>query len=131
MAVIDILGHFEWEYVAFIYSETLYGRRAFHLFRKAITNSSVCISYTGNLDVEAGEDVYRQTIEDLQELRNTSLFSVVILFAELENIHGLMKMASRKNVIGQFVWLGSDSFGIPCLHSVTGAEEVAVGNVNV
>lgn len=129
MAIIDILNHFGWEYVAFIYSESLYGRRAYDIFTAEITTTGICVSYSRSLGLAAKEVTYRETIDDLLKIHRDSLFSAVVLFAELENIHGLMRMASQRNVTGQFIWIGSDSFGIPCLHSVLGTEEAALGEL--
>ncbi|KAJ8026825.1 Metabotropic glutamate receptor 8 [Holothuria leucospilota] len=127
--VIDILEFYEWKYVAFIYTESIYGRQAYDTFRRRIKDKDlgICIPYERSMTVSDGEAVFNDTVDQLENLRKRSLLSVVIIFAELENIEGLLRTANNKKVWRKFIWIGSDSFGIPCLNTVKNVEEVALG----
>ncbi|KAJ8037967.1 Metabotropic glutamate receptor 3 [Holothuria leucospilota] len=129
-AIIDILVNFNWTYVAFIYSDDSYGRNAEAEFQAQAEDNNICVAFSNKL-VFPGTNDYRSslqgTIRRLIDLKETSLLSVAILFLQFEVVRDFFALAREEGIDRDFIWIGSDGWGLYDLEPVSGSESTAVG----
>ncbi|KAF7711611.1 metabotropic glutamate receptor 4-like isoform X1 [Silurus meridionalis] len=127
-AIVDIVRHMGWNYVATVASEGNYGESGVDAFiQKTRDDGHVCIAQTVKIPREPKLGEFDKIIHTLGENSNAR---VVIIFASEDDIRRLLQAAKKANKTGHFIWVGSDSWGSkisPVLHQ----EEMAEGAITI
>ncbi|ESO03560.1 hypothetical protein HELRODRAFT_79942, partial [Helobdella robusta] len=125
-AILSLLKHFNWTYVATVYSLTGYGESAFKEFQNLAEKNSICVGVSlGIVSHSDGKELNRI----VTRLVNTKVGVVLLLTDQEETLQFLRTIKSR-DLIGRFTFLGGDGVGMN-LDDLDGVEEVAVGGLSV
>ena len=107
--MIDLLRQFNWKYVSFLNSDDSFGKSAQREFRQQAGELDICLGIVRTISLYADENTYDEVINDMyQQTRQTT---VVILFAQLETVYGILAAASRRRAYRSFIWIGGDGWG--------------------
>ena len=105
-AIIDIIRHFHWNHVSTIYSSNNYGQPAIDKFHKLAEQEGICIDIREGLSEDFQPDQYDEVAMKL----NNSEANVVVLFASLPGVKGVLDALTRMDKPKQFLWLAGDSW---------------------
>ncbi|XP_072037386.1 metabotropic glutamate receptor 3-like [Amphiura filiformis] len=108
--MIDILRHFGWKYVSFLNSDDSFGKSAQRAFRQQAEELDICLGIVRTISLYADHVTYDQVIFDLLN-KSTTKTTVVLLFAQLETVYGILSAATRANAYRSFIWIGGDGWG--------------------
>lgn len=107
----ELLKHFNWTYIAVVYSSGNYGEKGFEAM-EALSRHGVCIAYS----------IKVKSLGDMDEFVNvhTQLFAlkprpqVVVCFCEgmsmTKIFHAQKELRKRTPELHTFQWIGSDSW---------------------
>ncbi|XP_012732622.2 taste receptor type 1 member 1-like [Fundulus heteroclitus] len=100
----NIIVHFSWRWVAFLYSDNDFGVDGLELFIKAIKDTEICLAYSKGLN---DDTEYSQTFKILEEQK----LNTIIVFST--DLHGeaLIESAIRLNVTKK-VWITGDTWSL-------------------
>ncbi|KAM4738115.1 taste receptor type 1 member 1-like [Anableps anableps] len=102
--MVNILVHFSWRWVAFLYSDNDFGRDGLELFRKAIKDTDTCLAYTKGLDDNME---YTQMFKQLEEQK----LNTIIVFSTNLDAEALIESAIQLNVTNK-VWMAGDTWSL-------------------
>ncbi|CAI2301977.1 unnamed protein product [Caenorhabditis sp. 36 PRJEB53466] len=113
-AINRLLHHYNWTYVAVLYSAGNYGEKGFESLERLIAHrsSSVCIAYSEKIKTLASDEEYRQVLSRLDS--QNSRPQVVVCFCEGASMRQFFKaqkhLAEGKMQMKRFQWIGSDGW---------------------
>ncbi|ETN78182.1 hypothetical protein NECAME_10502 [Necator americanus] len=113
-AINRLLHHYNWTYIAVLYSAGNYGEKGFEALERLVNqkNSVVCVAYSEKIKSLASEAEYKNVLKSLasQKLRP----QVVVCFCEgltIRNFFQAQKELIKKNKsFKRFQWIGSDGW---------------------
>ncbi|XP_024148740.1 metabotropic glutamate receptor 7 [Oryzias melastigma] len=127
-AMVDIIQALDWTYVSTVASEGSYGEKGVEAFTQLSKEAGgICIAQSLKIPHNPKMEDYDKTIQQLLESPRSR---AVIIFANEEDIRGVLNATKRANRVGHFLWIGSDSWGSKSspIHQL---EDVAVGAVTI
>ncbi|XP_061909689.1 metabotropic glutamate receptor 7-like isoform X2 [Entelurus aequoreus] len=130
-AMVDIIRALGWSYVSTIASEGSYGEKGVEAFtqlsKEAGYRGGICIAQSLKIPHNPKLEDYDKAIQQLLETQHSR---AVIIFANEEDIRGVLNATKRANHGGHFLWIGSDSWGTKSspIHQL---EDVAVGAITI
>lgn len=123
-AVVLLLTHFGWNWVATVGSDDEYGRGAQALFLSMVGNDNICIAFEGLIPSDPAEPGAKRQLEDTVRMINSSQVNVVVLFAFILPAQALLEHSisvglAKKVWIGTEAWMLSDiAASIPNIQSI-------------
>ncbi|NXQ26201.1 TS1R3 protein, partial [Alaudala cheleensis] len=108
-AVVLLLSHFGWNWVAAVGSDDEYGRRAQALFLSMAGTDNICIAFEGLIPTDPAEPGARKQLEDTVRLINSTKVNVVVLFAHSVPAQALLQHSIRMG-LGKKVWVGTEAW---------------------
>ncbi|XP_061837137.1 metabotropic glutamate receptor 7-like isoform X2 [Nerophis lumbriciformis] len=129
--MVDIIRALGWSYVSTIASEGSYGEKGVEAFtqlsKEAGSRGGICIAQSLKIPHNPKLEDYDKAIQQLLETQHSR---AVIIFANEEDIRGVLNATKRANHGGHFLWIGSDSWGTKSspIHQL---EDVAVGAITI
>ncbi|XP_036387711.1 taste receptor type 1 member 3 [Megalops cyprinoides] len=116
-AIISLLEHFNWTWVAMVGSEDEYGKQGLREISSLAAQSSICVAYEALIPVYT--DPQPAVGEILQRINETQV-SVVVVFALYKAAVSFFKEAIKRNMTS--VWVGSTSWALH--NEVTGLRDI-------
>ncbi|XP_064359569.1 metabotropic glutamate receptor 6-like [Dromaius novaehollandiae] len=127
-AMVDVVRALGWSYVSTLASEGSYGESGVDAFVQSSREAGgLCVAQSVKLPREPRRGEYGKALGRLLE---TPAARAVVLFANEDDIRGMLAAAARANLSGHFAWVGSDSWGAK-MAPVQGLEEAAWGAVTI
>ncbi|XP_029292077.1 taste receptor type 1 member 1-like [Cottoperca gobio] len=115
--IINIVQHFNWRWVAFLYINDAYGIDGLELFLKRIKETEICVAYTKGLNQYT--DHY-QVFKQIQAQK----ISILIVFAPEWTVAALITSAIKQNVTNK-VWIAGDAWSLnKKLRKMTGIKNI-------
>ncbi|XP_064252895.1 taste receptor type 1 member 3 [Passer domesticus] len=108
-AVVLLLNHFGWNWVAAVGSDDEYGRRALTLFLSVAATSNICIAFEGLIPTELAEPGAGTQLENTIKLINSTKVNVVVLFAHSLPAQALLERSLGMG-LGKKVWIGTETW---------------------
>ena len=110
-AITSLLHWFDWNHMAVVYSEGNYGHDGVKELRNTFQTikGGICIEEAIEINYGSTETDF---IKLLQKLNAHTSTKVVVAFLEIEDAFSLVNAVIRTNLVGRFVWVGSDSFNM-------------------
>lgn len=102
--IVTILKHFQWRWVAFLYTADDYGSDGLDLFVKRIRDTGICIAYTKDLNADIN---FSRLFKHIELLR----IRVIIVFTAEVAAKVLIKSAIHFNVTDK-VWIANDAWSL-------------------
>ncbi|XP_059189608.1 taste receptor type 1 member 1-like [Centropristis striata] len=102
-AIVKIILHFKWRWVAFLNSDDAFGKDGLDLFIKRIEDTEICLAYTKHLGT-TDDSLMFKNMESLK-------IHVVIVFAPKIMAEALIEAAVRLNVTNK-VWIAGDTWSL-------------------
>ncbi|XGW24761.1 hypothetical protein V3C99_006317 [Haemonchus contortus] len=133
-AINRLLHHYNWTYIAVLYSAGNYGEKGFEALERLLSqkNSAVCVAYSQKIKSLAGEAEYRNVLKSLASQKSRP--QVVVCFCEgltVRNFFQAQKhLITRNKGFKRFQWIGSDSWA-DRNDVVTGLEDEAEGSFSI
>ncbi|KAK5967706.1 hypothetical protein GCK32_009699, partial [Trichostrongylus colubriformis] len=133
-AINRLLHHYNWTYIAVLYSAGNYGEKGFEALERLLNqkNSLVCVAYSQKIKSLAGEAEYRNVLKSLSSQKSRP--QVVVCFCEgltVRNFFQAQKhLINRNKNFKRFQWIGSDSWA-DRNDVVTGLEDEAEGSFSI
>ena len=130
-AMVDLISHFEWEYVSVIFTDDEYGAPGSDAFIDQAMELKICID--AKIDIpplEATGDNYNEfniSIEEVVRTLLNSVATVVVVFTDEPTVLALFEELSKTNNIHKFVWIASDRWANSSL-ARNNFPEIAQGN---
>ena len=107
LAMIDILQHFNWNYVSILHSEDTYGSAGINEFVNVSATNNICIDLRRGIPPTFSEREYDSLVEDLR----LSRARVVIIFANQESVGEVLTRVNRDETMRRnFTWIASDAW---------------------
>ena len=127
--MIDVIRHYEWNYISFLNSDDTYGKSAQKQFTELADDKDICVGITRTISLSSAAKQYDEVMRELLDLQDNGSrpATVVILFVQLEMAQEIFAAATRLNATRRFIWIGSDGWGNYGEEATMGNEEVAVG----
>ncbi|XP_050687348.1 metabotropic glutamate receptor 7-like [Eriocheir sinensis] len=127
MAMVEVVKAFQWRYVSTLADEGDYGEKGIASFTKLAEAKGLCVA--------VAERVLRNTRPEdfdliIERLSTKPQARVVIMFVNEDNTRRLLAAAVKAGKVGQFLWVGSDSWGAK-IHPVRDQEEAALGAITI
>ena len=130
-AIVDLLEHFRWTYVSFIYSYSLYGVHGYLLMlEKLREDNNLCLAVEYGLPENPSQEHYELAVDRITQGSNGKPSHVVILFLSQTAATGVLKVAKSRQLHGRFTWIASDAWGRNA-HDFRGLEDIAEGALTV
>ncbi|XP_026567156.1 metabotropic glutamate receptor 6-like [Pseudonaja textilis] len=127
-AMVDIVKALGWNYVSTLASEGNYGESGVDAFVQISREAGgVCIAQSIKIPREPKPGEFNKMIKRLMETPNAR---GIIIFANEDDIKRVLEAARFANLTGQFLWVGSDSWGSK-ISPILMQEEVAEGAVTI
>ncbi|XP_029689912.1 metabotropic glutamate receptor 7 isoform X2 [Takifugu rubripes] len=127
-AMVDIIRALGWTYVSTIASEGSYGEKGVEAFTQLSKEAGgICIAQSLKIPHNPKLEDYDKAIQQLLE---THYSRAVIIFANEEDIREVLNATKRANQVGNFLWIGSDSWGAKS-SAIHQFEDVAVGAITI
>ncbi|NXT13990.1 TS1R3 protein, partial [Prunella fulvescens] len=108
-AVVLLLLHFGWNWIATVASDDEYGRGAQALLLSMASTDNICIAFEGLIPTSPAEPGARQQLENTIKLINSTKVNVVVLFAHSLPAQALLQHSLRMG-LGKKVWIGSEAW---------------------
>ncbi|TNM86959.1 hypothetical protein fugu_007189 [Takifugu bimaculatus] len=127
-AMVDIIRALGWTYVSTVASEGSYGEKGVEAFTQLSKEAGgICIAQSLKIPHNPKLEDYDKAIQQLLE---THYSRAVIIFANEEDIREVLNATKRANQVGNFLWIGSDSWGAKS-SAIHQFEDVAVGAITI
>uniref|UniRef100_A0A8C5SLS6 Glutamate metabotropic receptor 6 n=1 Tax=Laticauda laticaudata TaxID=8630 RepID=A0A8C5SLS6_LATLA len=127
-AMVDIVKALGWNYVSTLASEGNYGESGVDAFVQISREAGgVCIAQSIKIPREPKPGEFNKMIKRLMETPNAR---GIIIFANEDDIKRVLEATRFANLTGQFLWVGSDSWGSK-ISPILMQEEVAEGAVTI
>ncbi|NXB72044.1 TS1R3 protein, partial [Donacobius atricapilla] len=108
-AVVLLLRHFGWNWVATVGSDDEYGRGAQALFLSMAGSDDICIAFEGLIPTDLAEPDARRQLDDTVRLINSTQVNVVVLFAYSAPARALLERSIGMG-LGKKVWVGTEAW---------------------
>ncbi|XP_015233238.1 PREDICTED: taste receptor type 1 member 1-like [Cyprinodon variegatus] len=102
--MVNILVHFRWRWVAFLYSDNDFGIDGMELFLEAIKATDTCVAYTKGLDDKSD---YAQIFKQIEQQR----LNTIIVFSTNMDGEALIESAIQLNITDK-VWITGDTWSL-------------------
>ncbi|XP_046839064.1 extracellular calcium-sensing receptor-like [Xenia sp. Carnegie-2017] len=110
-AMVDILKHFNWSYVATVATDEDYGRGGVEVFNQLARRYNICISlqrlFHFNISSEDTKQEIRSIVRDLKKIERTN---VIVLFCERPRAVAVLKEAQKQGLTGK-TWIATEAWG--------------------
>ncbi|XP_068186521.1 metabotropic glutamate receptor 7-like [Antennarius striatus] len=127
-AIVDIIRALGWTYVSTVASEGSYGEKGVEAFTQLSKEAGgICIAQSLKIPHNPKLEDYDKAIQQLLETQHSR---AVIIFANEEDIRGILNATKRANQVGHFLWIGSDSWGAKS-SAIHQFEDAAVGAITI
>lgn len=103
-AIVQILQHFHWRWVAFLNSDNDFGIDGRNIFRQRIANTQICLAYTTNLNTQTD---YSQIFTQIEAQR----VRIIIVLAPKMTAEALVVSAIKLNITEK-VWIADDGWSL-------------------
>ncbi|VDK47531.1 unnamed protein product [Cylicostephanus goldi] len=133
-AINRLLHHYNWTYIAVLYSAGNYGEKGFEALERLLEQkrSAVCVAYSEKIKSLAGDAEYRNVLKKLSSQKSRP--QVVVCFCEgltIRNFFQAQKDLIRKGKsFKRFQWIGSDGWA-DRNDVVEGLEDEAEGSFSI
>lgn len=127
-ALVDVIKHYEWNYIHTIHSHGHYGEKGMEMFSKFARESGICIAKAASLPLLPDDNSYKNVLERLVRHKEGQAH-VIVLFTTQPDSAGLLQAAKELDV-RDFTWLGSSGWSNR-IDVTEGKEEVANGSLTV
>ncbi|NXW73466.1 TS1R3 protein, partial [Hirundo rustica] len=108
-AVVLLLNHFGWNWVATVGSDDEYGRGAQALFLSMAGTNNICIAFEGLIPTDLAEPSAKKQLEDTVRAINSTEVNVVVLFSYSLPAQALLEHSIRMG-LGKKVWVGTEAW---------------------
>nr|XP_004657818.2 taste receptor type 1 member 3 [Jaculus jaculus] len=108
-AIVKLLQHFEWNWVAALGSDDDYGREGLGIFSGLANARGICIAHEGLITVHRASDQQPKKMVDVLHQVNQSKVQVVVLFASVQAVYLLLNYSIHYGLSPK-VWVASDSW---------------------
>ncbi|XP_022106883.1 metabotropic glutamate receptor 4-like [Acanthaster planci] len=119
--ILDVVLHFEWEYIALLYSLESDGIRGAFALQEQAEEMGICVAFLSPMREFPSDDELQNTIEKLQ---THSKVDVVVLFGAKNEAQAVLR-AAKESGLRRIVWLGTTHWGYRL--SADHLEDVATG----
>lgn len=126
----DILLHFGWTFVNFLYSDDNYGQLAFRAFSLEEETHDFCVSFSQEVSSYWEDDDYDQLVKTLRQ-DPYSRAKISVLFMYVEQCRELMRAVQRAGAETEFTWIVSDGITVDGVRALYGVENVAAGSFEI
>ena len=108
-AMVDLVSHFEWEYVSVIFNNIDYGISASNAFINDVAQHNICLD--AKIEIPPSGAEFNQTVVKaaIRTLLNSTA-SVVVVFADEGTVLALFEELNKTNSTRKFVWIASDKW---------------------
>ncbi|KAM8864628.1 taste receptor type 1 member 2.2 [Spinachia spinachia] len=103
-AIVGIIQHFNWRWVAFLNSDNDYGIDGVDLFIKKIKDTEICLAYTKSLNDNIN---YSLMFKQIQAQR----IGIIVVFAPKMTVEDLIESAIKLNVTSK-VWIADEGWSL-------------------
>lgn len=126
-ALVEMVRQLGWKYVSTVAVEGDYGEKGIASFVTLAESAGICIAVSEKILRRAEDADYDRIIERLSQ---KSSARGVVMFADEDETRRMLAATMRLNKTGQFLWVGSDSWGAK-LHPVRDQEFAAEGAITI
>ncbi|XP_072024931.1 metabotropic glutamate receptor 1-like [Amphiura filiformis] len=107
-AIVDLIAHFNWEYVAVIYEANSYGIRGAHALQTYAENRGICIAVSKAIQPIPSEQDLFETVE---MLRTVPKATTIVVFATGLAADRIVMAFKEGGDIHKYTWVGSEAWG--------------------
>ncbi|CAN9515789.1 unnamed protein product [Ophioblennius macclurei] len=118
-AMINILVHFRWTWIALLGSDNVYGREGMRLISKLATHHGICIAYQGIVPSYREDTI--QTMRTIAESLLKTKVKVIVAFCSKAKLKDFLPFVIELNITDR-VWIGTEDWSMSRL--ISGIEGV-------
>ncbi|XP_038630016.1 taste receptor type 1 member 3-like [Scyliorhinus canicula] len=108
-AIVSIVEMFQWNWMAVIGTDNMYGRRGIEHFTKLASKSGICIAYEELIPLNLPDSEHQRKMVSVIKNIVYSRVNVTAVFADEEYAKTLMTIILEQNVTGK-VWIASEAW---------------------
>ncbi|XP_020781486.2 taste receptor type 1 member 1 [Boleophthalmus pectinirostris] len=121
-AMIQLLVHFNWTWIALLGSDNDYGLQGMHSLAKQAPYYGICIAYQGI--IPTASDKTAQQMRNMVDGILTTKVNTIVAFSSKSKLSGFMPFVIEKNVTNK-VWIGTEDWSVATLiSSIPGAHTI-------
>jgi hypothetical protein len=105
--IVQLLNHFNWQYVSVVYSEGEYGFEAYQALERKTEQKGICFAVVQEIRRYFTRLDYRNVVSNLLQ---ESQSRVVIVFAPSDEAVRLLQASRDLKVDGRITWIASDAW---------------------
>ncbi|XP_029292061.1 taste receptor type 1 member 1 [Cottoperca gobio] len=113
-AMIRLLVHFNWTWVAILGSDNAYGLEGMKSLSKQAPNHGICIAYQGIIPAYRDDTI--QTMRSMVGSLLTTKVNTIVVFSSKSKLKGFFPFVVERNVTGK-VWIGTEDWSASSLIS--------------
>ncbi|XP_038070536.1 metabotropic glutamate receptor 4-like [Patiria miniata] len=123
-AIVDILDHFQWNYISILYSTDEYGINGARLLQQKAEEYGICVWLSVSIRASPSE---REVSDVVQRLKQNTKSKVTVMFAVFQVANAVLSEAKRSGLPSNMTWIASDAWG----HRLAdfNNEDIAVGGL--
>ncbi|XP_063091321.1 taste receptor type 1 member 3 isoform X2 [Cavia porcellus] len=108
-AIVTLLHHFSWNWVAALGSDDEYGREGLSTFSNLAHARNICVAHESLVLLPRTDSPWLGKVQDVLHQVNQSEVHVVVLFASEKAVYSLFQYSIRHSLTPK-VWVGSDAW---------------------
>ncbi|XP_072047032.1 metabotropic glutamate receptor 8-like [Amphiura filiformis] len=107
-AIIDLLLHYNWKYIALFYSIDSYGVHGARQIQTMAENLDICIAINLPVSNSPSESEFKDIAD---KLRENDKVTVIVIFSLWRPAYGVKQAILEHNINRRFTFVGSDAWG--------------------
>ena len=125
-AIVDILNHYKWKYIALFYSIDTYGIHGARQIRTLAENFNICIAVNLPVSSQAStkerDDIAKKLIEN-------DYVSVIVTFSLWSTAKAVLQAITDSKINRKFTFIGSDGWGPDLRDEVLTFSDILIGGL--
>ena len=107
-AIVDLLLHFDWKYVALFFSVDSYSVHGARQLRSLAEEKGICLALYLPVELRASD---QKTEDVVQKLREHPKVKVAVIFGLADVAYAILLSVQKANLDRHITWIGSDGWG--------------------
>ncbi|XP_072044379.1 metabotropic glutamate receptor-like [Amphiura filiformis] len=121
-AIVDLLSHYEWNYIGLIHSVDSYGIHGARQLQLKLEARGICVAFVASVSDSATE---KELIEVTNRIEEFNMARTIVMFSSGKTANKVLEQVKQANLTREISWIGGDDWGFDLLNQ--GYAEITEG----